>query len=78
MTIFLGILGMIFGVVLIKYREAVGDMLGNADWMKYVGGPYMLSIWLGIFFFFYSFAYMTGTMEFFLAPLLSFIPGFNK
>ena len=78
MTIFLGILGMTFGVVLIKYREAVGDMLGSADWMKYVGGNYMLAIWLGILFFFYSFAYMTGTMKFFLTPLLFFIPGFNK
>ncbi len=78
MTIVLGILGMAFGVVMIKYREAVGDMLGSADWMKYVGGNYMLPVWLGIFFFFYSFAYMTGTMDFFLSPLISFIPGMSR
>jgi len=69
-----GIAGMLFGIALIKYREAVGDMLGSADWMNYIGGPYMLSIFLGVFFFFYSFAWMTGTLDFFLAPLLWIIP----
>jgi hypothetical protein len=53
-------------------------MLGSADWMRYCGGPYMLSIWLGILFFFYSFAYMTNTLDFFLYPITSFISGFRK
>ncbi|MBM3227970.1 hypothetical protein FJZ27_03890 [Candidatus Peribacteria bacterium] len=74
MFIIYGIAGMLFGIALIKYREAVGDMLGSADWMNYIGGPYMLSIFLGVFFFFYSFAWMTGTLDFFLAPLLWIIP----
>ncbi len=78
MTIVFGILGMIFGIILIKYREAVGDMLGSAEWMRYFGGTYMLPIWLGIFIFFYSFAWMTGTLEFFLSPLFWFIPAMRK
>ena len=74
MYIFYGVLGMLFGITLIKYREAVGDLLGNADWIKYVGGPYIFSILLGILIFFYSFAWMTGTLDFFLAPLFWLIP----
>lgn len=75
MNIFLGILGMAAGVLLIKYRDVVGQTIGDADWMKYVGGVYNFVILVGIFIFFFSLAKMTGTTGLLLAPLRWLIPG---
>ncbi len=57
------------GVAVIIYRESVGNMLGDADWMKYVGGPYSLAIIIGIFAFFYGLADITGTTGLLFAPV---------
>ena len=75
MSIFLGLLGMLAGIAVIKYREAVGDLFGDAEWTKYVGGPYNMAIIVGILLFFFSLAKMTGTTDFFLNPLKFLIPG---
>jgi uncharacterized membrane protein len=74
MSIFLGLLGMIAGIAMIKFREPIGDLFGEANWTKYVGGPYNMAILAGILIFFFSLAKMTGTMGFFLSPLRMLFP----
>ncbi|TSC59526.1 MAG: hypothetical protein Greene041662_435 [Candidatus Peregrinibacteria bacterium Greene0416_62] len=75
MEIFLGLIGIVASIAIIKYREAVGDLFGGAEWTKYVGGPYNMAIIVGIILFFFSLAKMTGTTDFFLYPLKFLIPG---
>ena len=72
--IFLGLIGIGFSFVLIKYREQVGDMLGDPDWASKVGGIYNIVILCGIIGFFWSIAYMTGTEQVLFAPLVYFLP----
>lgn len=74
MSIFLGFLGMATGMLMIKYRERIGETIGDAEWMRYVGGVYMFVMLVGIFVFFFSLAKMTGTTDFLLAPLRFLIP----
>jgi len=78
MNIFLGLLGMLAGIAMIKFREPIGEMFENSDWTKYFGGPYNFIIVVGILMFFFSLAKMTGTAGFFLSPLrllFPFLPG---
>lgn len=75
MSIFLGFLGIGFGFFLIKYRERIGDFLGDAYWMRYVGGVYNLIIIVGVLIFFWSVALMTGTQTIFFAPLYWILGG---
>jgi len=72
---FLGIIGIGFGFVLLKYREQIGDMLGDPPWASKIGGIYNLLIIVGIIIFFWSLAYMTGTEQILFAPLFSMFPG---
>lgn len=74
MNIFLGLIGIIGAIAIIKYREAVGDIFGAAGWTKYFGGPYAFAIFVGIVLFFFSLAKMTGTTEFLLSPLKLLFP----
>lgn len=74
MNIFLGLLGMIASVLVIKYREKVGEPFENSDWTKYFGGPYNFAIFVGVILFFFSLAKMTGTTGFFLSPLMMLFP----
>jgi len=73
--IIIGILGMVGSFFLLRYREQVGDLIGEADWMHAVGGVYNLVILLAIFFFFFSVAYLTGTTSLLLSPLRYLFPG---
>ena len=65
-NILLGIIGMVAGIAIIKFREPIGDLFGEATWTRYVGGPYNMAIIVGILLFFFSLAKMTGTTDFFL------------
>lgn len=75
MSVVLGLFGIICSILLLKYRERAGDLLGEAEWMNKVGGVYNLMIILALFLFFWSVAVMTGTQHVFLKPLLYFLPG---
>lgn len=75
MGTFLSIVGIIAAFAMIKFRERVGDMLGEADWMRKVGGVYNVILILAIFIFFWSLAYLTGTTHFLFGPILRAIPG---
>lgn len=63
MRFLMGIIGIGFGFILIYYREAIGNSFGQPEWASKVGGIYNVMIILGIFFFFASLVYMTGTFE---------------
>ena len=70
MTIFFSLLGIAISYGLIRYREPVGDIVGNPDWALKVGGIYNVIILFGIFFFFWSLATLTGTTDVLFSPLL--------
>lgn len=74
MHIFFGILGIAAGFFLIKYREAVGDMVGDPPWASKIGGIYNVIILLGIFIFFWSIATITGTTQILFSPLTGMFP----
>jgi len=73
-----GLAGIAFAYVLLKYREAVGDMIGDAEWMRKIGGVYNLVIVTATLVFFWSVAYLTGTEDILFAPLKFLIPGLIK
>ena len=75
MLIFLEICGMIVAILMIKYREKIGDAIGDAEWMRYVGGVYNCIIIFAVFLFFWSIAALTGTQHILFAPLTWFFGG---
>lgn len=74
MNILLGFIGLIASFFILKFRERVGDMIGDADWMRYVGGPYNLVVIVALFIFFWSIAAITGTEDIFVRPFLLLFP----
>lgn len=77
MNIFLGLVGIVGAFFLIKYRERIGDMVGDPEWARKVGGIYNVLIIIGVLMFFWGVATMTGTSDVFFRPLLMFIPGYR-
>ncbi|MDB4978940.1 MAG: hypothetical protein JWM56_1126 [Candidatus Peribacteria bacterium] len=73
--IILGIVGIVSAFFILKYREKVGDTIGDADWMQKIGGVYNLMILISLFLFFWSLAFMTNTEGFLLGPIKYLIPG---
>ena len=74
MVTFLCILGIIGSLAAIKYRERMADMLGTAEWMNYVGGPYNFIIIVSVVIFLWSISALFGITDVFLSPLLWIIP----
>lgn len=77
MGFFLPILGIVGSVFMLKYREKIGDMIGDEEWMKYVGGNYNLVIIVAFFIFFWCLATLTGTTDILFQPILWLLPGVN-
>lgn len=75
MRYLIAIFGMVCSLYLLKYREKVGDIIGEAEWMNKVGGVYNLVIILSLFLFFWSIAILTGTQDILLKPLIMLLPG---
>ncbi len=75
MHIVLSLIGMVGSFFLIRYREAIGDIMGQAEWMNKVGGVYNVIVIVAIFIFFWSLATLTGTTGILFAPLTFLIPG---
>lgn len=78
MRVILSLIGIVGSIFLIKYRERAGDMLGEAEWMKKVGGIYNLLIIVGIVIFFWSVAELTGTTGILFGWLPNLIPGLRQ
>ena len=61
-----------------KYRERIGDAVGEADWMRKIGGVYAVVMIVALVIFFWSIAELTGTTDILFRPLLYLIPGLPK
>ena len=70
-------IGLIGPFVMIKYRETIGDLFGEADWMRKVGGVYNIVLIVALIIFFWTIAELTGTTSVLFAPLRSMMPGLN-
>lgn len=75
MQYFLGTIGIVASFFLIKYRERAGDMIGEAEWMRKIGGVYMVVTLFAVFLFFWSIAEMTNSTSLLFAPLKLLFPG---
>lgn len=74
MHIFFGLIGILFGYAIIRYREPIGNSIGDPEWASKIGGIFNLLIIVGIFIFFWSLAYMTGTLGILFLPIVSLFP----
>lgn len=66
MNIFLGLLGVILSLLLIIYRVPVRRFMGKIGWAESHLGPgstYSVLLFVGIFGFFFSLMWMTGTLD---------------
>ncbi len=70
MRIIIGLIGIAFSVYMVMKREMFGDMFGDPDWAQKVGGIYNVMILCALFVFFWSLAYMTGTIGVLLSPIV--------
>ena len=70
--------GLIGPFVMIKYREAAGDFLGEAAWMRKVGGVHNVIIIVALLVFFWTLAEVTGTTGVLFGPLRYLNPGFQQ
>ena len=74
MSTLLALIGIGLSVTMVIFREAIGDMTGEADWMRKVGGVYYVVVYAAVFIFFWSISTLVGTNEIFLAPVRWLIP----
>ena len=70
----LSLIGIIGAFYLIKNREQIGNMLGEAEWMKNAGGIYTIIVFVAVLIFFWSIAELTGTTNMFFTPLRYLFP----
>ena len=74
----LSIVGILGSFALLKYREKVGDMIGEADWMRKIGGVYNFILVVAVFMFFWSVAELTGTTDILFGSIRNLIPGLKS
>lgn len=72
--IIITLIGIALSYLMVRHRQWVGDLFGEAEWMSAIGGVYNMVIILAAFLFFWSLAYLTGTTTLFLTPILWLIP----
>ncbi len=70
--------GLVGPFVMMKYREQIGDMFGEAEWMKKVGGVYNVVNIVAMIIFFWTLAEATGTTTVLFAPLRYLSPAFQQ
>lgn len=75
MSYILPILGIAGSVLMLMYREWIGNLVGEAEWVNKIGGVYNFVIILAVLVFFWSLAVLTGTTFLLLQPLLWLFPG---
>ncbi len=75
MSFVLPILGIVGSVLMLIYREWIGNMMGEAEWMNKIGGVYNFVVLLAVLVFFWCLAVLTGTTFLLLQPLLWVFPG---
>ena len=73
-----GILSIVGAYVCLRYRSQIVEYTGDFAWAeKHLGqgGTYAVVVLLGVFFFFFGIASITGTTGVLLAPLRSILSG---
>ncbi|TSC79127.1 MAG: hypothetical protein G01um101425_764 [Candidatus Peregrinibacteria bacterium Gr01-1014_25] len=75
MRYILSIIGMIGSFYLIKFREPLGDMIGETEVMRKLGGVYTVIVIIACVIFFWSLAELTNTTHLLFAPLRFLFPG---
>ena len=68
-------IGFVGPFFLMKYREPLGDTIGEAEWMKKVGGVYNVIVIVACVIFFWTLAQATGTTGVLFGPLRGLFPG---
>lgn len=77
MKYLLGIIGIVGAFFMIKYREWLADVIGEAEWMKRIGGVYVVIVLAAVIIFFWSLAEMTDSTYLLFSPLKYLFPGMN-
>ena len=70
--------GLIGPFCMMYYRERIGDMIGEAEWMRKVGGVYNVVVFIALFIFFWTLAEATGATDILFSPLKSILPGLQQ
>lgn len=68
------VIGLVTPFFLIKYREQIGDTIGEADWMRWFGGVYIFITIVAIVLFFWALAETTGTTNILFKPVIQIFP----
>ena len=73
----LGLFGIIASFFMVKYRERIGEMLGDPEWAGSVGGIYNVIVIMAIILMFWGITALTGTGDVLLNPIMNVMPGGN-
>ncbi|MEO8065938.1 MAG: hypothetical protein ABI643_03770 [Candidatus Doudnabacteria bacterium] len=78
-----GLIGVVIGILLIRYSVAITDMLGRVDWAEEhlrggLAGTYSLYRIVGIIFIVLSLLYMFNIIGFLISPLGSIFGGVKQ
>ena len=70
----LALIGIFGSFFMMYYREQVGNLLGEAEWMRKVGGVYNFVVILSILIFLWGLATITGTTSILFQPIIWMLP----
>ncbi len=70
-TTILSLIGIVASFFIVLKREMVADMIGEAEWMRKIGGVHIFVVLCAILLFFWSIAALTGTLDILFAPIKS-------
>lgn len=68
---FLGVIGIILSILIIRFRRIIGDTIGDAPWMQRVGGVFTVTVIAAVGIFFWSLLMIFNLENVFLVPLLA-------
>lgn len=68
------LVGLITPFFLVKFREQIGDTIGEADWMRWFGGVYTFIVVFAFVLFFWALAEATGTTNILFKPIVELFP----
>ncbi len=74
MRILLSLIGIVASIFMIKYREQVGNMLGESTWADKLGGIYNVVVIIAVLLLLWCIAALTNTEDILLRPLLWILP----
>ncbi len=66
--------GIVLAFLIVRFREAIGNIVGEADWMRKVGGVYNLMIIVALVLFFWCLAELTNSTSLLFGPVKDLFP----